>query len=260
MFIKFMRRFSLIILIVSCIPRGRGGIISLVPSADEIIYALDARDKLVGVSTYSPYKGEKPVIGDLLNPDYERIKVLKPSLVIITLPMQANVKRNLEKLGIKTYDFSPESVEELVKDIIELGNILGKKERAKALADSIKEFVKGINPLPEFTFAVQISEFPVYVAGDDTYISEILELFGGKNAFAHLKGYKPVSTEDILGREFQIFIVSYNFGNRLGFEDVCIIQIPESYLSPGLKIFPLVDSLKLNLLRCFKENLIRPVR
>ncbi len=260
MFIRSMKRFSLVLLILSCIPQGRGGIVSLVPSADEIIYALDTKDKLVGVSTYSPYKGEKPVVGDLLNPDYEMIKTIKPSLVIITLPMQANVKRNLENLGIKTYDFSPESVEELTKDIVELGNILGREKRARALADSIKEFVKGINPLPDFTFAVQISESPVYVAGDDTYISEILELFGGKNAFGYLRGYKPVSTEDVLGKGFDILIVPYGFKNRLGFENKCVIQIPEDYLSPGLKIFPLIDSLKLYLLSCLKENLIRPVR
>ena len=96
---------------ISCSPEGKGRIVSLAPSADEIIVAVGGKDALVGVSTYSKVKGIT-VVGDLINPDYERIVALKPDVVIVVLPMQNRVAERLKKLGLRTYDFSPESVGE----------------------------------------------------------------------------------------------------------------------------------------------------
>ncbi len=255
-----MKKVMLLFLFICCGVDNKGKIVSLVPSADEIIDFLGAKDVLAGVSTYSPLKDEIRVVGDLINPDYEVISSLSPQMVIITLPMQKRVKERLEDMGIKTYDFSPESVEELKSEILNLGKILGREKKADKLADSIDMTIKTISPMPEFTFVVEISDKPVYVAGKNTYISEILGRFGGKNAFYDIKGYKPVSSEDVISRKFDVIIAPYDIGNRVGFEGVCRITLPPDYMSPGLKIFALIDSLKFNLMRCFEENLVGSVR
>jgi len=238
----------------------KGGIISLVPSADRIIYEMGAGENLVGVSTFSPLKGSKTIVGDLINPDYERIRSLKPDFVIITLPMQRRVKERLESMGIRTYDFSPESVEELISGILELGRMMGREDRAKELADSIERAVKKIKPLGEFYFVVIISESPVFVAGRNTYISEILELFGGKNYFSWIEGYKGVSVEDVLSGDFDVVVVPYEFSGRMGFEKKCIVKLDPNQISPGLEIFSLIDSLRSKLSVCVEKNLVRPVR
>lgn len=255
-----MRKFILIFLFISCGIGDKGKIVSLVPSADEIIDELGARDMLSGVSTYSPLKGRIRVVGDLINPDYEVISSLSPKMVIITLPMQKRIKERLEEMGIKTYDFSPESVEELKSEILNLGKILGKEKEAKELVGYIDQAIKTIHPFPEFTFVVLISEKPVYVAGENTYISEILKMFGGKNAFSEIEGYKPVSSEDVLSRKFDVIIAPYDIGDRIGFEGVCKITLPPEYISPGLRIFALIDSLRINLGSCFVENPVGSVR
>jgi len=247
------------LILFNCAER-KGGIVSLVPSADMIIYEIGAGERLVGVSTYSPIKGSKTVVGDLINPDYERIRSLSPDLVIITLPMQNRVKERLENLGMKTYDFSPESVEELIRDILDLGRVLGKEEGAKKLADSIERVLRGIEPVGDFSFVVIISESPIFVAGRNTYISEILKLFGGKNHFSYLDGYKGVSVEEVLSGNFDVVVVPYEFSGRIGFENKCIIKLSPDQISPGLEIFSLIDSLKSRIAVCVEKNLVRPIR
>ncbi|MGH8273096.1 MAG: ABC transporter substrate-binding protein, partial [Gammaproteobacteria bacterium] len=60
-------------------------IVSLAPSATEIVFAAGAGTRLVGVSAYSnwPVAARKlPRIGDAFRIDLERIAALKPDLVI----------------------------------------------------------------------------------------------------------------------------------------------------------------------------------
>src|SRR5687768_10554455 len=62
-------------------------IVSLVPSATEILFALGVDDRLVGVTRFCDYPEaarRKPGVGDMLAPNLEAIAALKPDLVIAT--------------------------------------------------------------------------------------------------------------------------------------------------------------------------------
>ncbi|NPA80298.1 MAG: ABC transporter substrate-binding protein [Thermotogae bacterium] len=243
-----MRGLSLtILLLLSCSPGG-GGIVSLAPSADEIIVAVGGKDALKGVSTYSKVKGV-PRVGDLLNPDYERLLSMRPDVVIVVLPMQRRVKERLDKLSLRTFDFSPESVEELVRDIRRLGKLVGREREADRLADSISRAVSSIKPLGAFTFYVELSSKPVFVAGDSTYIAHIVRKFGGKNLYGHLKGYAPVSTEDILSRKPDIVFTTSDPKERIGL-NACMVRLKHDEVSPGLSIFSLLKTLERGIDSC----------
>ncbi len=233
---------------ISCSPEGKGRIVSLAPSADEIIVAIGGKDALVGVSTYSKVKGIT-VVGDLINPDYERIVALKPDVVIVVLPMQNRVAERLKKLGLRTYNFSPESVGELIEEIRNLGRLVNREEEAEALADSVKRVVSSIKPKGRFTYYVEISSKPVFVAGDGTYISDVINRFGGKNLFSHIGGYAPVSTEEILSRDPDIVFTTQKTGKRIGVNS-CVVYLKHDYVAPGLSIFPLVKTLERKIDSC----------
>ena len=62
-------------------------IISLAPSLTENVYLLGCADKLVGVTTYCEFPAEaksKEKVGNLLEPNIEKIITLKPDLVLAT--------------------------------------------------------------------------------------------------------------------------------------------------------------------------------
>src|SRR3972149_6407306 len=62
-------------------------IVSLVPSVTEILFALGAEDRLVGVTDfcdYPPAARRKPRVGGMLTPSLEVIAALRPDLVVAT--------------------------------------------------------------------------------------------------------------------------------------------------------------------------------
>ena len=77
-------------------------IISLAPHITEIIYALHAQDQLVAVTDFCRYPEEaasKEKIGGLLDPNIEKIIMLKPTL-IFGLPSHQKLARELSKYGL----------------------------------------------------------------------------------------------------------------------------------------------------------------
>ena len=69
------------------LPAPPGRIVSLVPSVTEILFAIGARDVLVGVTDFCDYPPEarrKAHVGDMVNPNLEAVITLKPDLVVAT--------------------------------------------------------------------------------------------------------------------------------------------------------------------------------
>src|SRR5688572_31916975 len=67
-------------------PTGPLRIVSLMPSGTEVIAALGATDKLVGVDDFSkwpPEVAKLPKVGSFLSPNLETIVKLDPTLVIV---------------------------------------------------------------------------------------------------------------------------------------------------------------------------------
>ena len=62
-------------------------IVSLVPSVTEVLFALGAEARLVGVTDfcdYPPAARAKPSVGGMVNPNLEAIVSLRPDVVIAT--------------------------------------------------------------------------------------------------------------------------------------------------------------------------------
>jgi ABC-type Fe3+-hydroxamate transport system substrate-binding protein len=68
------------------IPRNPQRIISLVPSITEFLYALGLGDRVVAITKFCIYPDEwyvsKPRIGGTKTPDIDKIRALKPDLII----------------------------------------------------------------------------------------------------------------------------------------------------------------------------------
>ena len=62
-------------------------IVSLVPSATELIFALGGEDRLVGRTDYCDYPPaakSKPSVGGMITPSLETLVALRPDLVLVT--------------------------------------------------------------------------------------------------------------------------------------------------------------------------------
>src|SRR4029079_10884940 len=91
------------LLIPLCAHAAPQRIVSIAPSFTEILYAIGAGNEVVGTTLYCDYPPQalKTVkIGDVLNPNVERIISLKPDLVLCG-NWKWNVPEKLRAAGIK---------------------------------------------------------------------------------------------------------------------------------------------------------------
>jgi iron complex transport system substrate-binding protein len=187
-------------------------IVSLVPSATEIIYLLNADSFLVGITNQDNYNKFK--VGDMLNPDYEKIIKLKPSLVILTLPLQKKILEEISKLNLDTLIISPQSIDDIFKDIIKIGKILNKEKRALFLVDSLKSVLNEIKNnsknLENNRVFYEIWDNPLWTAGNKTFINDALRILNLKNIFDDRDGYFIVSEEEVIKRNPDIIIIAHS--------------------------------------------------
>ncbi len=225
---------SLILVTVSCNRKERPQsyrIVSLSPAMTEILFSLGAQDKIAGVTTFCDFPAqaqELTKVGDFSNPSLERIIGLKPDLVIVNLPEQARIKRELDRLGVAIFVSSPLSLSDIYGEIISLGVKLGLTEKADSLVEYMrKNIIEHTTPQRRKKVYVEISPKPIITIGKRTFLNELIHLAGATNIFEDLnKDYPVVNQETVITRNPDIIIVLHPqaITRRTGWQDVNAIK------------------------------------
>jgi iron complex transport system substrate-binding protein len=189
-------------------------VVSLSPSNTEIVFALGAQDKLVGVTTYCDYPEEakeKEKVGDFANPNVEKIISLKPEVVLATGGVQKGVVERLEKVGIKVFVVDPKNFEQLFKDIENVGEILGLKNEAqelvKRMRGKVSEVEEKVKDLPKPKVFFEIYSQPLMTAGEKTFINDMINICGGVNIGAKAgEGYPQYGEEKLFEENPDVYI------------------------------------------------------
>ena len=199
------------------VPENPVRIITLAPSITEIIYDLGQEKRLVGVTRYSTYPSEAealPRIGSYVRPDIEKIIALKPDLCLAT--KDGNPKHIVDKitsLGIPVYVINPRNLKQIMDTITRLGFLLHSEQAAAELVADMEKRIgqvqsqvkKGLHK-PRVFF--QIDAEPLFSAGTNTFINELIELAGGINTAAGEVSYPRYSWEDIIVLQPEIVLIS----------------------------------------------------
>jgi len=124
-------------------------IVSLVPSLTDAVIFHGAEDRLVGVSKFCIPAIEKrksvAVISDALRADAEAIVALKPDLVLTHSWQDENIRKQLERAGIKVMILpEPVSLGEIARNIETVGIILGDTESAKKRVEKWKDDIRKV--------------------------------------------------------------------------------------------------------------------
>ncbi|WP_135828041.1 cobalamin-binding protein [Halorussus halobius] len=108
-------------------------VVSLAPSATEVLQALGAEDRLVGRTHHC--EADCPPVGGWLNPDFEAVADRDPDLVLTADDLQAEVVEQLRERGHEVVHAAPATLEEVVDSFAEVGAAVGLTETGRALAD-----------------------------------------------------------------------------------------------------------------------------
>lgn len=198
------------------LPRTVERVVSLGPSFTEIVYALGAQDRLVGVTTYCDYPREatrKPKVGDFLNPSIERIIALRPDCVLATAPAQARTIEKLEKLGLSVVQLNPESIVGVERCIVQIGEILDRSRAADCL---VNQFRASVEELRDLTSSIkekkrvflEIDTNPLVSPSPSSFVGELIALAGGRNIVESGSGYPVINPEFVIQRNPDVIIVA----------------------------------------------------
>jgi iron complex transport system substrate-binding protein len=191
-------------------------IVSLAPSNTEILFALGLGDKVVGVTDYCDYPPEaveKEKVGGYINPDIEKIVALKPDLVLVAYGTPMDVIDSMVGLGLTVFGIKTTDLDDLLNDIKTVGKITGKEEEANALTSEMESKIQAVtNQTEELeqrpgVFYIVWND-PLWTAGSDTFINELIEKAGGVNICRNITGYSEVSLEYVLACNPEIIITS----------------------------------------------------
>ncbi|HKK07958.1 MAG TPA: helical backbone metal receptor, partial [Gemmatimonadota bacterium] len=117
-------------------------IVSLVPAVTEILFALDAGDRLVGRTRYGVHPAAAtsvPSVGEGMRPSVESVVDRRPQLVILYAgPGNRSTLRQLSKLGIPTLAVHHDRFADLYRNVRRLGLVTGRAGAADSLAGRIR--------------------------------------------------------------------------------------------------------------------------
>ena len=201
--------------------------ISLAPSLTEMIFAVRAGDRLVGVTTYCNYPHDAAAIekvGDTQTPNVERIIALKPQVVFVSTASQLEAfSKTLEEQGIAVYVTNPTSLQEVFENLRELGELFDETAAAGDLIKSLEDRAETVrkrsndetHSVVRPRVFVQISNEPLFTIGRDSFLTELIEQAGGISVTSGVpSGYPKLSKETAAALNPEVIILSDSPDNR----------------------------------------------
>lgn len=205
-------------------------VVALAPSAAEIIYALGAAERVVGVSDFAadlPESKGKVRLGGF-SPDLERIAALRPDLAIVSRDgTDRRAADRLASLGVRVVVTDATSLAGVFEDIRTVGSALGKTVEADRLVATLKRRVgnaQARSPARAMagrrTALAVIWPDPPVVAGPSTFVGDLLSLAGLDNVVPRSAGQWPrISHETLVAWNPRLLVRPDTAQNRAAFRD-----------------------------------------
>jgi iron complex transport system substrate-binding protein len=199
-------------------------VVSLAPANTEIVAALGIEERLVGVTTYDDYPpsvADIPKVGDFVTPNMEAIAAADPDLVLATSGVQADVVEQLEGTGAAVLVIDPQTLDGVYAAIEIVGAATGESGAAQDLVDEMKDTASEVEqavagePVPRVF--IEIGQNPLFTAGADTLIGDLVVRAGGENVVAE-SGYVAYSSEQLISADPEVYLAT--LGSMSDPEDV----------------------------------------
>lgn len=180
-------------------------IISLVPSQTELLFDLGLENELVGITKFCvhPYhlKATKKIVGGTKKVNFSKIKALQPDFILCNKEENTyELLLELEKIA-PTYFSNVNSIQDSINLITDLGKIFKRRTESSNLIAKIEfklaDFKQFIKDKPIRKVAYFIWANPWMVAGNDTYINEILKLNKFENIYENKSRYPKIEINKI---------------------------------------------------------------
>ena len=212
----------------------------------EIIYALGAGDKVIGVDSTSGFPedvSEKEQIGYVRGLAAEGILAINPDLLIGADDMgPPNVIESMQSVGLNVAVVpAGVGVDRVPVKIKFVGETLGLEREALQLIrqyetemQTVAKEREALTLSHKVLFILSVRDGAPVVGGRVTSASDIIELAGGTNVAASFEGWKPMNAEAIIAAAPDLILMTDAHSDRVGGIDA-ILKRPDIAQTPAGK-------------------------
>ena len=172
--------------------------------AVETLYALGAEAHIAGISGFTTRparaRAEKPKISGFSSSRVERILAVEPDLVIGFSDMQADICKELVGAGIEVHLFNQRDIAGILRMVRTLAALVNKQPEGERLADELLQVVDSIRGQARQWATrpkVYFEEWNDPLISGIGWVSEMIGIAGGQDAFAELAAY-PKAAQRII--------------------------------------------------------------
>lgn len=204
-------------------PPGR--LVSLVPAATEILFALGAGDRVVGRTRYGVHPPEArsvPSVGEGIRPSLEMVMERRPELVLIFAgPETRGTADRLSELGVASLALRHNTFADLRRNVLRLGRVTDRPGAARRLLERIGCQLGRVGGMtagrPARRVYYEVWSDPPVTVGRGSYLDSLLRVAGARNVFGDLEAPSPrVGLEAVADRDPDLVLVPRRQGRDRG--------------------------------------------
>jgi len=250
-----LKRFLLAVLLLIMSASVRAAPVEVLPDGakiiviggalTEIVYALEAGERIIGRDTTSSYPEEVlalPDVGYMRALSPEGVLSLEPQALLLSEgsgPPQA--LEVLQKLSLPMVMVAENySRAGVLRKITTVGHALGREAQAQALIQAVEQDFTKVDRLLDHIvekkrvlFVLSIQNGRIMAAGRDTAADAMIALAGGINAVNGFSGYKLINDEALIEAAPDFILSMKNGGGHVVADQ--LLEIPAVQATPAAK-------------------------
>ncbi len=192
-------------------------IVSISPTATEMLFAIGAGDQVVAADSYSDYPAAAPTTDlSAYEPNVEAIASYDPDLVVYSDDL-GDLQKSLDKLDIPAVQQpAAAAIDDVYAQLEQLGQATGHTAEAQAQVDDLQAEVAAVSASvgdqgSGLTYYYELDD-TYYSVTSDTFIGNLLGLLGMKNIADEAKGassgYPQLSAEYIVAADPDLILLA----------------------------------------------------
>ncbi|HEX5539005.1 MAG TPA: cobalamin-binding protein [Methylophilaceae bacterium] len=168
-------------------------IVCLTAETTEVLYLLDAQERIVGISGYTTRpavaRKEKPKVAAFTSAKLDKILALAPDLVLTCTDLQADIAASLIRQGVEVHAFNQRSVAEILRMVKTLGALVDAADKADELIAELEGIMAAVRETASYLPTrpnIYFEEWDAPMITGIRWVGELIETAGGRDCFADL--------------------------------------------------------------------------
>lgn len=186
-------------------PEKADRIVSLAPSATELLFAIGAGECVVGVTRFDDEPAAVrtlPKIGGFIDPDPEAILALNPDLAVAIRTSGGRGRIDtIARLGVPVLVLPAQGIDDLWVALDALAGITGHAAAARALGAEMHRRLEALRAKyakgPRVRALVIVGRRPLIAAGRGTFLDQALTALGAENVLQRGGSYPQLDFEAV---------------------------------------------------------------